>query len=109
MADETPQSKGGKARASRLTSDKRREIAVLAAQARWAKLPDSNRVPRASHQGLLPIGDVEVEVYRLGDGRRLIAKSAMAKALTLKSEGGNAFLRTVTRKGVRSAISENLW
>jgi hypothetical protein len=66
-------------------------------------------MPRASHQGLLPIVDVEVEVYRLGDGRRLIAKSAMAKALTLKSEGGNAFLRTVTRKGVRSAISDSLW
>ena len=27
----------------------------------------------------------------------------------LKSEGGNAFLRTVTRKGVQSAISNSLW
>ncbi|WP_165915859.1 P63C domain-containing protein [Aminobacter aminovorans] len=52
---------------------------------------------------------MDIEVYRLFDGRRLIAKSAMAKALTLKSEGGNAFLRTVTRKGVRSAIDEKLW
>jgi hypothetical protein len=58
---------------------------------------------------LLHIGEVEVEVYRLHDGRRLIAKGAMARALTLKSEGGNAFLRTVTRKGVRSAISDSLW
>jgi hypothetical protein len=109
MTDDTPQSQGGKARAARLSSDTRREIAVRAAQARWAKLPDPNEIPRASHQGLLPIGDVEVEVYRLVDGRRLIAKSAMAKALNLKSDGGNAFLRTVTRKGVRSAISESLW
>jgi hypothetical protein len=108
-AEPSPQSKGGNARAKNLTSDKRREIAKRAAQARWAKLSDPNNLPRASHQGLLPIGDVEIEVYRLYDGRRLIAKAAMAKALNLKSEGGNAFLRTVTRKGVRSAISENLW
>ena len=107
--DDSPQSKGGNARARNLSSDKRREIAQRAAQARWAKLLDPNNLPRASHQGLLPIGDVEIEVYRLYDGRRLIAKAAMAKALNLKSEGGNAFLRTVTRKGVRSAISENLW
>lgn len=33
----------------------------------------------------------------------------MGRALTLKSEGGNAFIRTVTRKGVRSAISDSLW
>ena len=33
----------------------------------------------------------------------------MANALGLKSEGGNAFMRTVTRKGIRSVIDENLW
>lgn len=109
MTAETPQAKGGRARATSLTSEKRREIALRAAQARWSKLSDPNSLPRASHQGLMPIGDVQIEVYRLHDGRRLIAKAAMAKALTLKSEGGNAFLRTVTRKGVRSAISDDLW
>ena len=108
MKVSTNQSKGGRARAKSLTSEERREIAKRAAAARWAKLPDPAAVPRASHQGMMPIGDVEVEVYRLDDGRRLIAKSAMAKALTLKSVGGNAFLRPVTRKGVRSAIDENL-
>ncbi len=109
MMAKTPQSKGGNARARNLTPEQRREIALKAAQARWSKLSDPNSVPSASHQGLMPIGDVQIEVYRLQDGRRLIAKAAMAKALTLKSEGGNAFLRTVTRKGVRSAISDELW
>lgn len=103
------QSKGGNARAKVLSSEKRREIAKTAAQARWAKIADTDGLPKASHQGVLPIGDVEIEVYRLQDGRRLIAKAGMARALNLKSEGGSAFLRTVTRKGVRSAISENLW
>jgi P63C domain len=105
---DTPQSKGGNARARALSSEQRRGIAKRAAQARWARI-DPDGLPRASHQGLLPIGDVEIEVYRLLDGRRLIAKSGMARALTLKSEGGNAFLRTVTRQGVRSVISDSLW
>jgi hypothetical protein len=105
----SPQSRGGTARAQALSSEERRLIAQRAARARWAKIEDTGGLPEASHQGLLPIGDVEIEVYRLQDGRRLIAKNAMARALTLKSEGGNAFLRTVTRKGVRSAISDALW
>jgi hypothetical protein len=109
MEDKSPQSLGGSARAKSLTSEQRRDIAKRAAQARWARITDPDGLPRASHQGKLPIGDAEIEVYRLHDGRRLIAKGAMARALNLKSEGGSAFLRTVTRKGVRSAISDSLW
>lgn len=108
MAD-SPQKKGGQARARSLSSTRRREIAREAARVRWERISDPSNLPRATHQGVLRIGDVEVEVYRLKDGRRLIAKKAMAKALMLKSEGGNAFLRTVTRKGVRSAIDAELW
>lgn len=108
MSD-TPQSKGGTARALTLTKEQRREIAKRAAQVRWAKINDADGLPKASHQGRLPIGDVEIEVYNLFDKRRVIAKAAMARALTLQSEGGNAFLRTMSRKGVRSAISDSLW
>jgi hypothetical protein len=106
---ETPQQKGGQARAAKLSREQRREIALQAAKARWDRIGDTNRLPAASHQGELQIGDVSIEVYRLDDGRRMISKRAMAAALTLKSEGGNAFLRTVSRRGVRSAISEELW
>ena len=106
---DSPQSKGGTARALTLSKEHRREIAKRAAQARWAKIKDADGLPRASHQGILPIGDVEIEVYNLYDKRRVIAKAAMARALDLKSEGGNAFIRTMTRKGVRSAISDKLW
>ena len=105
----SPQSKGGTARALILSKEDRRAIAKRAAQARWSKIKDPDGLPRASHQGRLPIGDVEIEVYNLFDKRRVIAKAAMARALNLKSEGGNAFLRTMTRKGVRSAISDALW
>src|SRR5271156_6781604 len=91
------QSQGGRARAAKLTTEQRREIAQQAARARWEKTPDPTELPIVVLPGTLPIGAVNIEVYRLKDGRRVISKAAMARALNLRSEGGNAFLRTVTR------------
>lgn len=105
---ESPQSKGGQQRAAKLTTEERREIARAAAKARWAKMRDPSRVPEADSQGILQIGDVDLEVYVLDDKRRVISKRAMANALRLQSEGGNAFVRSMSRKGIRSALSENL-
>src|SRR5262245_32973241 len=107
--EDSPQSKGGKARAEVLTSEKRQAIARRAAQRRWSRAIDPNRIPEASHQGTLPIGDVELDVYVLEDGRRVFHKRGMAKALGLKSEGGNAFLKTLSRKGLGSQIPDSLW
>jgi P63C domain-containing protein len=104
----TPQSKGGQERARQLTTEQRREIALRAAQARWARVRDPNRLPEAETDGVLTIGDVGLDVYVLKDRRRVINKKAMARALHLKSEGGNAFMRTMSRKGIRSVISEDL-
>lgn len=103
------QSKGGEARALALTTEKRREIASQAAKARWAKINDPNELPTASLKGPLTIGDVTVQAYRLNDGRRVISKRGMADVLALRSTGGNAFLRSMTRPGVRSEISDELW
>lgn len=104
--DKTPQSRGGDARAAKLTSEERREIAIRAAKERWAKIKDPNRIPEAESDGILWIGDVALDVYRLDDERRVISKKAMAAALGLKSEGGNAFMRTMSRKGIRSVFTE---
>lgn len=98
------QSKGGSERAKKLSSEARREIAVKAARARWAKIADPNRLPIATHQAPLQIGAVAVDAYRLDDGRRMISKAAMAAALGLKSSGGNAFIRSITRPSIWSAI-----
>lgn len=103
------QSKGGEARAKSLTTEQRREIAAQAARVRWAKISDPDALPTALHRGPLTIGDVTVDAYRLNDGRRVISKKGMAEVLTLKSSGGNAFLRSMTRPGVRSEISLELW
>ena len=105
----SPQSKGGDARAVALSKERRRQIAVDAAKARWEKINSPDDLPVVSHKGPLKIGDVTVDAYRLKDGRRVIAKNAMAAALGLRSSGGNAFLRSLTRPGLRSEISEKLW
>ncbi len=101
-------SAGGNARAAKLTSEQRSNIAKAAARARWAKLKDPDRMPEAMSDGVLKIGDIPLDVYRLNDERRLISKKGMAAALGLKSEGGNAFMRTMTRKGIRSGLPEKL-
>lgn len=106
---QSKQSKGGDERAKRLSPEERREIAVRAAQARWEKITDPSGLPVVSHRGPLTIGDVSVDAYRLKDGRRVISKKGMANALGLKSTGGNAFLRSMTRPGVRSEIDSDLW
>jgi hypothetical protein len=105
----TAQSKGGEARARKLSPAERREIAQRAAQVRWDRINNPSELPGMSHKGTLHIGEIEVDVYRLRDGRRLISKKGMADALGLQSAGGNAFLRSITRKGLRSEISLDLW
>ncbi len=108
MAGRSKQSKGGTERAKRLSAEERREIAIKANQARWAKVPDPNAIPEAESDGKLLIGDIEVEVYRLTDGRRVISKRAMAAVLGLKSEGGSAFMKTLSRPGIRSSFPADL-
>lgn len=105
---QSPQSKGGAARAARLTSEERSAIAARAAQARWERIDSVGGLAVADTAGILTIGDIGLEVYVLKDRRRVINKRAMAKALHLQSEGGNAFMRTMSRKGIRSVISADL-
>lgn len=102
---DTPQSKGGRARAETLSPNERRALAKRAAIARWKGV---SAVPEASHQGALRIGDAELDVYVIEDGRRLFHKRVMGRALGLKSQGGNAFMKTISSKGVRSAIGPEL-
>lgn len=98
--------KGGIARAKSLSPNERRSIARQAAIARWRVV--EGEVPRAVNQGVLAIGDVEFDCYVLNDRRRLINKRAMAKALGMKSAGGNVFMRAMGRKGLSSVMPEDL-
>lgn len=62
----------------------------------------------ATHKGILHVGDIDLECYVLEDGRRVINKRGMAKAIGLKSEGGNAFMKTMGRKGMGSEVGQKL-
>src|SRR5258708_26876766 len=107
--DQSPQSKGGNARAAALTKAELKSIASKAAKARWdaaKQMDDPNRIPDALCQGELEIGAVTIECYVLDNLKRVIHKRGMAKALGMKSEGGNVFLRTMAGKGLGSVISE---
>lgn len=79
---------------------------VAAAMTRAADPPP--KPVDATHRGILPIGGLQLEVYVLDDGRRVFAKRGMARALGLKSEGGNAFLKTLSGKKLGSEITPEL-
>lgn len=104
----TPQSMGGDARAVRLSSEQRSKIAQEAAKARWQRARTQVRIPTARNGGALNIGEVEIEAYVLDNGQRVISKRGIAKGLNLKSQGGNAFMRTMSRKGIQAALSPEL-
>jgi P63C domain len=109
VIDDTPQSKGGQARADKLSTDEMREIASSGGMAKSKKVKDlAGKLPKATHQGKMVVGDLELDCYVLADGRRLFHKRGMARALDMKSGGGNVFLRAVKRKGLGSEIGNLL-
>lgn len=69
-------SKGGKARAERLTPAERSAAAREAAEARWGRT-----VVDATHEGVLVIGDMRLECAVLEDGTRVINQGTMLAAL----------------------------
>ena len=66
-------------------------------------------IVEATHKGVLPIGGLQLDCYVLSDGRRVFHKRGMAKALGLKSDGGNAFMKTLGGKKLGSELDEDLW
>jgi len=99
---------GGVARAMKLDPARRSQIASLGAQRRWMKPESRGEMPEAVSQGAITIGETMIDVYVLKDRRRLVAKRAMARALGLKSEGGNAFTKTLSGKVIGSRIPPEL-
>lgn len=77
--------KGGRARAKALTPEERREIARYAAEKRWGK--SASDVPKATHSGLLPIGEIPCAV--LDDGTRVLSERGVTKALGGKRGGAH--------------------
>ena len=80
---ESPQSKGGKLRAERLTPEQRAEIARDAANSRWG-------LPKAVFGGPdrpIKIGDYRMPCYVLEDGRRVLSSIGMMDTLNIARGG----------------------
>lgn len=91
------QSKGGVARAEKLSSEKKKSIARKAAEARWSK-----DVPQATHEAEIKLGDLVIECAVLSDGRRVISERAMTRAFGGK-RGGSHWKR-VKESGVQLPV-----
>jgi hypothetical protein len=97
------------ARNNALDPQTRREIAKGAAAARWVQPAGGDvALPKASHQGKMAVGSLELDCYVLEDGRRVFHKRGMARALGMKSEGGNVFMKAMQRKGLGSELDRKL-
>jgi hypothetical protein len=90
------QSKGGQARATKLTRQRRAEIARKAAQARWDKLGGKAVV---AHYGAperpLRIGGIEIPCYVLSDGTRVLAQRGLQSGIGLSEGGGPSGARKI--------------
>lgn len=69
-------SKGGKARAAKVSPERRAEIAKAAAEARWGQ-----STLYATHNGELVIGDAMLECAVLEDGSRVLSQGTILGAL----------------------------
>ena len=87
--------KPGISLAALLTPDERKERAVNAANARWAKRKDklvstSERpLPTAIYKGVLDLIGFEIPCYVLDNGQRVIGRTAYTEALTGIKGGGD--------------------
>src|SRR5439155_11359118 len=73
-------SKGGEARARKLSPERRREIARAAVETRWAKT-GKEPIPQATHIAELKIGDVIIPCALLEDGTRLLTQWGFYRAI----------------------------
>jgi hypothetical protein len=77
--------KGGKARAAALSPAERKEIARTAALSRW-----HSDVLRATHEGSLKIGDLQLQCAVLEDGKRVLSESSVLKAFGMTYSGSSS-------------------
>lgn len=108
-------SKGGRVRAEKMTPERRREIAIAAAEHRWG-----TAVPVAEYDGTLRIGELEFPCAVLSDGSRVLTETNFMKGMGIYRSGALSVRRgekdeTGTRmplylafKNLRPFIEEHL-
>ncbi len=83
---------GGRQRAARLSPEARREAARRAAEARWAA-KGKLKAPRASYEGTVTIGGIEIPCAVLEDGTRVLSRAGFIRAIGRrgKAKGGRKY------------------
>ena len=101
-------SKGGKARAAKLSPEERSEIARNAALDRW-------EVPKATHSGNLEIGNLVIPCAVLEDGTRVLTQRGFLESLgrhgkaNVRREGGEERIPAILQgKAINPFISKEL-
>lgn len=83
--------RGGIARANNLSSERRKEIAKLASDARWKKKPaESNEKIFAKWRGEIDLGGDVLDCYVLNGGQRVISLGATVKTIANVDSGALA-------------------
>ncbi|GHE06067.1 hypothetical protein GCM10008024_39250 [Allgaiera indica] len=112
MADETPQSKGGAARAKKLSDSRRSDIAKAAAKARWEVAAAIPKAEFGSADTPLVIGDVELDCYVLNNSVRVISQRGMFRGLGVArggaEEGGAELPRFAAQNWLNTHLSNDL-
>ncbi|OQS42305.1 P63C domain-containing protein [Chromobacterium haemolyticum] len=84
--DATGKAIGGKARAAKMTPEERKESSRKAVEARKAKAS----LPKASHIGVLKLGELALQCAVLPDGKRVISRNGVTVALGIVKGGNSA-------------------
>jgi len=80
----TGRAKGGKAKNAAMTEEERKAQGIRMAQAKKERAA----LPRATHDGILKIGNVEIPCSVLGNGQRVLSMSRITEAFTGTRGGG---------------------
>ena len=104
-------SKGGKARAQKLTPEERSESARRAATARWS--PELPQATHGSPDHPLRIGNIEIPCYVLDNGKRVLFQRAMVSALGMArgssgGTGGDRLAKFATGKAIKPFLEKKL-
>lgn len=112
----SPQSKGGKARASKLSAEARSEIAKRAASARWAADPDDDLPKVVCGSGdqpmRIPALGIEIPCYVIEGERRVFVQRGMVDALGMArgsaGSGGDRLANFVQGERVKPFVPNEL-
>jgi hypothetical protein len=99
--------RGGKARATSLSKERRTEIAKKASSARW-KGDMLLKATHGSEDHPLIIADIKIPCYVLSDGRRVLVQQGMGIAIGYSDTGGQRITGLVESKAMTEYIGPEL-